>query len=329
MPYCSECGIHYPEEETTCRSCGHLLNPENSSTENATPVAEPAGEVSLTKAVTGGAETFNSRFQEESQLGKGLIKPFAVETEVDGTHFKYDKPPRSFSRAEVRKDITAEYRVTASDPDPKLQEELPEVVSPEWNDHWNEEYTEETVAEPDLKSIGLDEADIETPCEPAEPETAEAPASQLPLDETDLADQSVSGRPESEGSEAGEAVEEPFVLDVDMDFQPEEPELEPAEEIETLWEGRRTVLGIPRSTYYRITNRSVLLNDYQTRRVAELELQLISGAELKRSWLDKLFGVGDLMFKVKEMPAPGFCLTGIPNPEKVLHLLEDLIRSKV
>ena len=52
-------------------------------------------------------------------------------------------------------------------------------------------------------------------------------------------------------------------------------------------------------------------------------------AELKRSWLDKLFGVGDLMFKVKEMPAPGFCLTGIPNPEKVLHLLEDLIRSKV
>lgn len=329
MPYCSECGVHYPEEETTCRSCGHLLNPESPPTENTTPVPEPAGEVSLTKTVMGGAEPINSRFQEESQLGKGLIKPFAIEIEADGTHFKYDKPPRSFGRAEVRKDISAEYRVTVSDPEPKSAEELPEAVPPEWNEHWNEEYTEEPAAEPDAESIGRDETDIEAPGETAELERPEAPAPQISPNETALQDQSPSGQPESEESDTGGAVEEPFVLDADMDFQPEEPELEPEEEIETLWEGRRTVLGIPRSTYYRITNRSVLLNDYQTRRVAELELRLISAVELRRSWIDKLFGVGDLVFNVKELPAPGFCLIGIPNPEKVLRLLEDLIPSKV
>ncbi|HOJ77448.1 MAG TPA: PH domain-containing protein [Bacillota bacterium] len=124
MPYCSECGSSNNENNQVCSNCGIDLivgyepkcEPDikdmletASSTVKHEPEANLKNEMIADKLENRGVESkilseknkpqdenlSNSnrhRVDEESHLGKGLIKPTKVEVGIDGYHFTFDKP---------------------------------------------------------------------------------------------------------------------------------------------------------------------------------------------------------------------------------------------
>lgn len=243
--------------------------------------------------------------QVESHLGKGLIKPVAIENCMDGYHFKYDEPPRQITRPEPQQEKVVEFRFSGE-------------------------------SEPSEEDKGIQEA-IEA--EKANQEISDAAGGDLNQDELQTeTEQNI--KPEAENdSERTEPVEdnpdqatpvEENILPED-DLVPEigapEPEIRAAAEPEILWEGRRSWYGLTLKEGYRITDQSLmLLCDGQI--LKEIEWRSVSEITLKQNWLAKLLNIGNLevMGTISE---PLLILEGIDHPEQLQKTLVEMVPPKV
>jgi hypothetical protein len=269
----------------------------------------------------------------ESQLGKGLIKPCSVELEIDGFHFKYDKPVRNFVRPENMKEKVVEFRVTCPDPGSGPGTHAGEVVE---SFQTPKETVFEEVSQADTVSqeVGAEVSQQITdgvqnfmPEDAVKTETADStvePENQNinPLNEN------MESVPDAEMWVAGDIVDGPEDGTLETRFMPNfempEPELETSEDRVILWEDSRHWLGIPLANQYRISNGTLQIIDRLARKFSEVDLVLISEVRLRQSWLDKLLNTGDLTIFVKHLPDTGLKLSGVRNPEKVRRLIEEL-----
>jgi hypothetical protein len=139
MPYCSGCGSCYQEGDQVCKSCGCLLDggdklpdvtkeirPSKKKAKNrgkkkgahsrATVIPPPKEPEKETRAESENEQvrpcpeelTAERRLQsevinftDEIHLGKGIIKPKAVERDLEGYHFKYEEPSRATQKEEL------------------------------------------------------------------------------------------------------------------------------------------------------------------------------------------------------------------------------------
>ena len=361
MQYCSECGLFFNDQALSCSSCGYEFTTDSKEELNAvgslSPVekkvevlpeqvepelkAEPinvTADVQIVETEAGlgedsesednltpdevgiqpveilekqaenvvwQPETGFSRAEEESQLGKGIIKPQAVEVSPDGFHFKYDTPPPRVVKVDSLRGNLAEYRVTSSDELPEANGDKasadsllpPEAIS-------GDKEIARAVAEMGLEGneAGQDISDnvakTEEPFDVSYAEAGPEAENLAPLD---------SAEPES--------IEPELKLD--------------AETTGVIWEGVQTWFGIPGNKIYRISNDAVEIMNQQGKAVLEVGWANINEVKLAQSWLSKLFGRGDLIITTKNAICPKVVLAGIPRPEKILVMLEDLLQSKV
>jgi hypothetical protein len=348
MPYCFECGTLIQLHDPACPSCGRNFNNEQKSgSGSASQESVTEGFVSRRMADTGNenpagddGEWSTSRFlAQESQLGKGTIKPKVVEAGLDGIHFKYDEPPRNFVKAEPRREKMVEFRVTnpefETDPlpvePPVLEAEVPVEVT--------EPGTDIPVTElEDVQPVeaGAPVVEKDTPVPEVEEKDVWVPDDQVqdsivPVDE--VQDPAVDPGVEAEWSdEDWEAVLEPEQPEEDAIPEPLAPEPElrmTPENRRILWEGRQTWFGIPKTKMYRITNYTLMVTDERDHRLFEADLVLITAVKIRQNWFLKLLGMGDLLVWVRDFPDPRFKLEGISEPLKVKAILEDLSGSVV
>ena len=372
MPYCSECGSFHAINDLTCGSCGHSFDREHARVEIRNGVQIPArsrngeGDHFQGKTVrdelngrahfedrgtdpavpikdgfagfTGmsNGETFAEgnfvRLNEESQMGKGLIKPNSIEVGMDGFHFKYDRPLGNFVKAEPISNKVLEYRAKNNEPEHNLMTDnllISETVNVAEDGQFMPEVqdiAEMSEALPDVDAPVSEENEVLTGDDSVEPIEAEpsgveiVPAAEEPYTESELDQlELVLDEPEFPGPE----LLEPELLEPEYP----QPEFKLRSEYETLWGGRCTFMGIPLETSYRISAQSVLVSDRRLRKYSEIDLVLIVEVRLKQSWFDKIFGVGDILITVKDLPEPGLVLSKIRNPEEVYKLLQDLIRA--
>ncbi|MGE5581033.1 MAG: hypothetical protein ACM3X9_00690 [Bacillota bacterium] len=264
----------------------------------------PEGGNPVFPEVTGGISL--QRLQVESHLGKGIIKPQAVEVDVDGVHFKYDMPAHIFSKPETPKEKQPrEYRFTGIEAEQK--------------------FFEEPAGQEDVKA------------ETAAPEIA-GPAGERVADESiiiEVSPESAINEPVSIASEtmveskpAGEELikEEPLKeMPVKEEPPPETIKPEPA----VLWEGRQTWLGIPLGNTYRITNRSLIIFGRHNNKLLEIGLSLITEVAVRSPWWSRLFGLSDLVIAVKEFTPAKIILSGLAQPVKVKEMLENIRQCKL
>ena len=345
MTYCSLCGIRYENTERVYAGCGSDLEIAAGQEPKDHPLnEEPAV---LNRIPIDNYDT-TSRFSsqdQESQLGKGLIKPYTIEFGIDGFHFKYDKPLRNFAKQENNKEKVVEFRVTCPEPDAALPEKpefsagnevITELETPRDNVP-NRDIAPNTVLEPGISEIEtfeermsgeasetnlenqntIPEADGVDPVK--EPEQAgEIDVSETA--ETKLPDRELPPVNEMETSPEDTALETGMI----PGFAVPEPEIH--EDKPVVWEDHERWLGIPLTHHYRISTRSLQIIDRLVRKFSEVDLELISEVKLRRSWLDKILNTGELTVFVKHLPDTGLKLSGIRHPEKVRRLLEERIQ---
>jgi predicted RNA-binding Zn-ribbon protein involved in translation (DUF1610 family) len=335
MAYCSVYGISYQPDDPVCTGCGNELAPKPEQEHETHPVS---GDTAIFNRTRGNdLDGFGSGADQdlESQLGKGLIKPHSIELEIDGYHFKYDKPVRNFAKPEKGKEKVVEFRLTCPEPgsevsreETSLEERPPEEIIHE------EISTEEISTGVTFKEVSDNHQNIEME-EMFEHETghieepAEAQSVNTAMENEDQPadkDMWVAGEILAETVEtAGTPGESPLEPEVIPGFDLPEPKLESNEEdLVILWEDSQRWLGIPLANQYRISNRSLQVIDRLARKFSEVDLTLISEVKLRQSWLGKLLKTGDLSVSVKYLPETGLKLTGVRNPEKVHRLLEEL-----
>lgn len=348
MTYCSVCGISNEKDSRICTSCGsELVRVPEQEQENHSL----NGDVAVFKrTLLNDSSDFGMAGDRdpESQLGKGLIKPHSIELEIDGFHFKYDKPVRNSIKTENVKEKVVEFRVTCPDtgseaswneasmietsfgetlslvtpPDESLPGTSQQELVPEGTvqDEISGEATHPAVNE-NHQSV-----EIEGTIQPEAVETT----LEVDIDDADTAIEN-DIQPSDNGMwVAGEILTGPGAdstigSEFIPDFELPEPELGNGEDRVILWEDCERWFGIPLVNQYRISNRSLQVVDRMARKFSEVDLALISGVTLHQSWLDKLFKTGNLMVSVKHLPDTGLKLTGIRNPEKVYRLIEELI----
>lgn len=294
MSFCSVCGIRYQTNDLVCSGCGSELMKEWRGENIIESVAGDVGGLNLGMTPEQREPGVGSNM--ESQLGKGLIKPHSVEFGIDGFHFKYDKPLRNFPKIENSKDKVVEFRVTCPEPGSEVSsEESIEVAK-----SVSTEVTKVTEAEKTVE-VEISNYTDETIEQPLEKETGPA------------------------GEELSGEFPEVQLESVRNDAP--EPELEITRDTEILWEDTKRWLGIPMAIQYRISNESLQIIETSKRKFSEIDLILISEVKLKQSWLDKLFGTGDLLISVKHLPETGLVLVGIRNSESVRRLITNLINA--
>jgi transcription initiation factor TFIIIB Brf1 subunit/transcription initiation factor TFIIB len=144
MFYCPGCGSCYQEGDQVCKSCGCLLNggaklpgveirsgkkrtktrgkKRGNYSHAAVPkqTGEPLKQAGTTKEqVTTAPEELTDARQLQSEvvnltdeihLGKGIIKPKAVERDLEGYHFKYEEQSRAVQKEALLKEQGAEVR---------------------------------------------------------------------------------------------------------------------------------------------------------------------------------------------------------------------------
>lgn len=251
-----------------------------------------------------------TRSQMESHLGKGMIKPQAVELGMDGVHFKFDLPPRNFSKVEPIKEKPKEYRATAMGGVIEVENEIDKLKESLINKPLVEDLIESTTTE-------IEEPTRQT--RKGEPVVLQELSSETGLmsEESLLTDSDISVEPES-------VVEEVFPEPILP-----EPELEYAQEFSSVWEDHQTWFRIPYGNQYRITNRSLLIYGNYNRKLLEVSLHLITNVSLQQSWFAKLMGIGDLRLTIRDFMLSYVVLAGITEPEKVQELLEDLCNIRI
>jgi hypothetical protein len=348
MAYCSVCGISNENNARVCAGCGielgRELEHENHPLNSDTAV--------FNRSLNNDSSDFGmiGDRNPESQLGKGLIKPHSVELEIDGFHFKYDKPVRNFTKAESAKDKVVEFRVTCPDSGSEASwgetamTETPLGVTPPAGAFQRELAPEETAQEKvsgEVAPLAIDNHQSVANGETIQPEAVEpAPVvagedanASLENDSETVSENAFENdiQPPDNGMwVAGEILtgtgaDSTIGSELIPDFELPEPELETAEDRMILWEDSERWFGIPLANQYRISNRSLQVIDRLARKFSEVDLVLISGVTLHQSWLNKLFKTGNLMVSMKHLPDKGLKLAGIRNPEKVRHLIEELI----
>lgn len=327
MAYCSVCGIHYQTDTLVCAGCGSILAVEVKQEHRIHPVS---GE----SAIYDGAPIndfcgsgMQASQDPESQLGKGLIKPHSIELDIDGFHFKYDKPVRNFAKLEKAKEKVVEFRVTCPEPASELS---PAETSRE------EPLSKEIIQEEILHKraqVHDNQQNIETE------EIIEAEAAEVSgiVGSKDAEDINISPEKNDQLTDEGmwvageilieKVMESPLEPELISEFDLPEPELQTDEEMVILWEDFQRWFGIPLTNQYRISNRSLQITDRLALKFSEIDLPMISEVTLQQSWLGKLFNTGDLMISVKHLPDTRLKLAGVRNPEKVHCLLEDLIKN--
>jgi hypothetical protein len=107
-----------------------------------------------------------------------------------------------------------------------------------------------------------------------------------------------------------------------------EPELPFGEECDiTIWEAPQTWYRIPLSHICQLTKNSLLILGKYDNKLLDLSLTLITGVSVRQSWLQKLFGIGDLLISAPDFVASKVVLKGILRPVQVMQLLQSQCRS--
>ncbi len=350
MPYCPECGTHYEDMDPVCPSCGRDFPELDPELEDRYPINETVleSEIPIEPSVVESinmkedeipieypstlpeetpADVVSSpRFNGESHLGKGVIKPQAVEQSIDGYHFKYDVPQRNFVKAEPIKGVPQEYRVTSPDPEVPLEE-----LQTKENDSMDKAISEKASDE---------KAPVETDIQidPVVEERKEELVTEIKSEEAEPVDdhqdspaEDIREITETEPINGSEETEKIELEDTEVMPTPVLPEPEITEEPnpEIMWEGRRTWLKFPLGNIYRISEHSLIVFGRENQKLLEINLDLIISIYLKQSWFAMLLGIGNLELKIRDFPAPQILLEGIDEPHKVKHLLEILCQSKL
>lgn len=356
MTYCSVCGIRYENAGRICTGCGNELGKTTEQAADDRPLYEDS--TVLNPAPINDLEVPGRGLDpdQESQLGKGLIKPYAIELEIDGVHFKYDKPVRNFAKHENIKEKVVEFRVSCPDSGtPSLKETGEDTANPVGEESQipqehallpisqavisGEGTLEETISELNDGAPGLagqkNAADEDAVPGPASETVQEGFQNPITGDEK-LAKQEIPPVAEVAETVPEDTVPPEPILEntpeifLEPELVPEielpEPELESQEDKLILWEDHRRWFGIPLNYQYRISNRSLQIIDRLARKFSEVDLTLISEVRLRQSWLDKIFNTGELTVFVKHLPDTGMKLSGIRYPEKVRRLLEEQIQ---
>lgn len=242
------------------------------------------------------------RNQIESHLGKGLIKPVAIENCMDGYHFKYDEPPRQINKADPQNEKDVEFRVSGEGELGIESKEIDEVKIE----------TDESEAK-----VVTDEIDLKEDNQAAfEPDT-EA--------ETGLKDVGFEVAETNSPQDEAEAI-----LEQKADFETVEGDPEPSEVItpEVVWEGRRTWYGLPLNELYRLTNRSAIVLKEDGSKFNEVVWEAVSEIRLNQNRLAKLLNIGNLVI-IGLNSEPLLILEGIENPEGIRERLVKILGSKI
>lgn len=266
---------------------GELLERATESKENSI-IEESAVEFVLQEGTNFGVR----RNQAESHLGKGLIKPVAIESCMDGYHFKYDEPPRQITKSEPQKEKVVEFRVSG-EPEFKVQTNEEEIEA----EKFSEDISDKTETEPDLLETDS-QAETDNNTEKTNSEDA------TPLEEVSIPEEEI--------------------------FSPTnvEPEIRSEIKSEALWEGQRTWYGLPLKEKYRVTDRAVLLLDGDGQELKAIEWRLVSAISLKHNWFSKLLAIGDLEIIGSDSELL-LILKGIEHPERLQKLLVETVELKV
>ena len=259
--------------------------------------------------------------QIDSHLGRGLIKPVAIENCMDGYHFRYDQPPSQINRQGQQDDKPVEFRFSGefnlSDGADKV-DETNEVI--EINE--NEEEL----------SQGLEDA-TGVVLEKEEPEIAPEQIT-VPGPEIGTAMEDKNFTEDKKDNENlvqdGEAPVEDISIQEDdlspeIDAVPENPQ---DKEVEILWKARRSWYGMPLKEEYRVTADSLVIMDDSGQVLKEIEWGSVSRIELRQNWLSKCLNIGNLeLIGVNSNLL--FVLEGIDHPERLQKMLVETISPKV
>ncbi len=354
MAYCSDCGVYYTGVEDICPSCGNHVSQKRKPEAGSLPEVGtevpiiidgkdfPSGnnaegntdltnrkdnfqKQNITQNDKMNSESNQSEviyFQNESQLGKGIIKPQKVEMAVDGVHFKYETPPHSFMKEGPIKEKPKEYRVTSADM---------ELKSPDGN--CLEKTFREKQPLPQATEQGKADAGInERKPSEEKPEAQAARETKIEQEEQarTLPDElKESGTPVA--NEKAEATLESIIKELIPEPVIPEPELpENHDNIiyddGTIWEGAQSWFKIPLGDFYKVTSRSLMIFDKHHYKLFDVSLSLITEITVKQSWLGKLMNIGDLLISIPEFAAQKVVLGGISDPYKVKNMIEERLK---
>jgi hypothetical protein len=250
--------------------------------------------------------------QIDSHLGRGLIKPVAIENCMDGYHFKYDEPPRQITKPEPQQENVVEFRFSGESQSNEEAEEGEGSMT-----------TEEEQVNQEILDIGGVELDREGPkveAEPAEPQVESEIKPERDWEDNDSI---------KEYQEIKAPVEEVVLPEEDpiSEIDGSEPEIHVSAEPVILWEGRRTWYGLALKEEYRITDQSaMLLRDGHLLR--EIQWRSVSEIGLKQNWLTKFLNIGNLEI-IGVNSEPLLIMEGIDHPERLQKTLVEMISPKV
>lgn len=242
------------------------------------------------------------RNQIESHLGKGLIKPVAIENCMDGYHFKYDEPPRQINKAEPQNEKIVEFRVSGEPELGIVDKEIEEIKS-----ETDESEAKVVTTEIDLKEDNQVAPELETVVEVGTEEVG------FDVAETDFLQDEAEVTHEQE-----------------IDFETVEGDSELVEVIspEVVWEGRRTWYGLPLNEFYQLTDQGVIVLKKDGSKFNEVAWSAVSEIRLNQNWLAKLLNIGNLVV-IGLNSEPLLNLEGIDNPEGIRERLVKILGSKI
>jgi uncharacterized membrane protein YdbT with pleckstrin-like domain len=77
-----------------------------------------------------------------------------------------------------------------------------------------------------------------------------------------------------------------------------------------------------RNTHYRVTNQRIVIESgVLSRSLEEIDMRMIDDIEFHQSFLERLFGIGEVFIVSTDKVAPKFCLHGIHDPLKTRELI--------
>jgi hypothetical protein len=242
------------------------------------------------------------RNQIESHLGKGLIKPVAIENCMDGYHFKYDEPPRQINKADPQNEKVVEFRVSGEPELGNVNKEIDEVKV-ETNESEAKDITVEIELKEDNQVALEPDREAEAGPEEVSPDVAE----------TNFLQDEAEVTPEQEtNSEADEG----------------DPELVEVISPEVVWEGRRTWYGLPLNEFYRLTDQGAIVLKEDDSKFKEVVWETVSEIRINQNWLTRLLNLGNLVITGLNSE-PLLVLEGIENPERIRERLVEILGSKI
>lgn len=232
-------------------------------------------------------------FGEESHLGKGLIRPTAIEVGIDGYHFSYEKPAPYSGKAEISKQKGVAERSVS------LPEDVEGIISSDAEDY-------DVAMELQTDTFAGDDV----------PEEANAPEIQLIPDEVEF----IEGFEPLIEEEMSIELKELEAEQLDVEVPLEVKVIEPVEEV--YYSARLTWYGVPLPVTCRLTNRGVLITDINDQTTC-FGLDNIAGVRLKQSFLAKILGIGNLLLELRD--GEHQVLQGVVKPRELLEKLENLL----